>query len=525
MMAVDKQDSANKPGKRDEPAPAQLGGRSRRTREQAGGGVAAALLIAIFAMVNYVAYRNYERLDLTSEGLFTLSPKSKKVLSDLTEPIDIYLFMARGEGSFQTTDELLQRYKAASPEVRLHYVDPEREPAEFAVLAKRYNVATGPMATGEMYADVAAVVARGEKNWHVNRDDLVGLEFGPLPGEDEVEVNVKAEQALTGAILQVISGRPTKVCVSDGHGEWSLEEGGERSLAALKDVTRHDNLEWEPIATLGKKEIPEGCDAVLVIGPQRAFSESEAQLLDRYLAGGGNLLLALDPVFAEGDTIQPTGFEGVLRQRGVRVDPTLVLELDQAHLVVQDPTQFLVTDFNDHTTTRAFQGLGRVLLPVARSISPTGDNDSVTVLMRTTDQAFGEVDLAGLATETEPKRGPGDLSGPLSLAVALRVLPEGKDEDLLEQLPGGRLIVIGDADFLQPALLQDPSFNNFHLFSAFAGWLTKRDALIEIPPKKVRGGGLVMTQDDLFALGFRVVVLLPGAALLCGIGVWLSRRN
>jgi hypothetical protein len=80
--------------------------------------------------------------------------------------------------------------------------------------------------------NVAAVVAMGDKKWHVDRDDLIGFDMGPIPGVDEVEINIKAEQSLTGAIVQVQSGRPTKVCATRGHGEISLDDNQERSLAS-----------------------------------------------------------------------------------------------------------------------------------------------------------------------------------------------------------------------------------------------------------------------------------------------------
>lgn len=499
-------------------------GRKRRTLEQAGGGLTIVLLGAIIFMVNYLAYRHYRRADWTSEGIYTMSEKSRQVLADLTEPIDVYLFMARNEGSFEAADELLKRYQAASPHVDLHYVDPEREPAEFKVLAQRFGVGAGALETGDILADVAAVVARGDKHWHISRDDLVGVDFGPVAGEDEVSVNVKAEQALTGGILQVTSGRATKVCVTSGHGEWTLEESDERTLAALQFATRHDNLEWETFSTIGEKEVPEGCDAVLVIGPARPLSESEAALLDSYLASGGNLMLALDPVI-EHDAIQPTGFEGMLSKHGVRLDPSLVVETDERRLISPNAVQFVVTEFNDHTTTRPFVGAGRVVMVLARSVSPTGDNHDVTPLLRTSDQAYGETDLTQISADSEPARGPGDLSGPLNLAVALRVFPKDAGEDLMERKPGGRLLVVGDADFMQPGLLQTPELENYDIVHAFLAWLTEREALIAIPPKKVKGGELILSQEDLSAIFFRVAILLPGAALLCGVGVWLGRRS
>jgi hypothetical protein len=214
--------------------------------------------------------------------------------------------------------------------VKVHHVDPEREAGEFKVLAQRFGI-VGIDLGDQTHADVAAVVALGDKRWHVSRDDLVGLDMGGMDGETE-QVNVKAEQALTGALVQVTSGRATKLCLTQGHGEIAIDEAAERSLASLKEGLRHDNLEWEAFPTLGKKEVPKGCDAVAVLGPQRAFSEAEAKLIVDYVHGGGNALLALDPVI-EHDQIEPTGFEAALASVGVRVDRSLAVELDPERLL------------------------------------------------------------------------------------------------------------------------------------------------------------------------------------------------
>src|SRR5262249_8810771 len=153
-------------------------------------------------------------------GMFTLSPKSVNVLHGLQHDVDIYLFLSRGEPAFENTDELIQRYRAVTDHVKPHYVDPDREPQEFKMQAQRFGVLGGVTGSGEARADVAAVVAIGDKNWHVSREDLSSWDMGGAPGEGGEQLNVKAEQALTGAIVQVTSGRPTKVCVTKGHGEW-----------------------------------------------------------------------------------------------------------------------------------------------------------------------------------------------------------------------------------------------------------------------------------------------------------------
>jgi ABC-2 type transport system permease protein len=495
------------------------GARQRRALERAMISASTLLLVAIVLMVNYLAFRNYRRMDWTSEGMFTLSAKSLAELRRLDEDIDVYLFLSQAEPDFMHVDELMRRYKAASEHVKVHYVDPDREPGEFKVLAQRFGVFEAMTGAGEVRADVAAVVARGDKNWHVGREDLVGWEMGE--GDQGGELNVKAEQALTGAIVQVISGRATRVCVTAGHGEWSLEEGEERSISALKLGLRHDNIEWTAFETLGAKDVPKDCDAVLVLGPLRAFSAAEAKLILDWVQAGGNALLALDPVI-EHDQIQPTGFEDALKALNVRLDSSLAIELDPKRLLSPNTVEFAITEFGDHDTTRALKGRAHVVVALARSLSLLQPSDRVEPLLRTSEQAFGATDISRVMTaEKEPERAPGDISGPLDVAFAVRT---AADPDAAHDKPGGRLIVVGDSDLLMPALLEAPELANFHLASAWTGWLTERDALVEIPAKKVKGGTAMFTQDDLSGLFFRVGVLLPAAALLFGFMVWFTRR-
>ena len=122
---------------------------------------------------------------------------------------------------------------------------------------------------------------------------------------------MKTEQALSGALVQVTSGRATKVCITDGHGEWSLDAGGERALLIMKDELKRENIETEALATRGKSSLPKECDAIFVLGPIKAFSSEESEALKKYVDAGGNLLLALDPVIS-GETARSH------RSRGAR---------------------------------------------------------------------------------------------------------------------------------------------------------------------------------------------------------------
>ncbi|MEY4581872.1 MAG: hypothetical protein RL701_6575 [Pseudomonadota bacterium] len=495
---------------------------AKRTASRIQASTSTLLLLLIVALGNYLAFRHYKRFDMTSQSIFTLSPKSVSLVSALDKDVDFYVFLARNEPSFLSTDELLKRYAAASQHAHLHYVDPDREQTQFKLLAQRFGISAGVLESGEAQADVAVVVALGEQNRLIGREDLTASDIGGMDRQKNVEeIQFKGEQVITEAVVAVTSGRKTKVCSTQGHGEWGLEEGGERSLSGLKRGLHHDNLELDGFETLGKTAVPSDCDAVLVVGPLHAFSDAEVKLLIDYVRAGGNLFLALDPVL-ERDQIASTGFEGPLRDIGIRLDRDVVFELDKGHVFEGGRgAEFVVTEFGGHVATKALQHSARVAVALARSVTPISETGDVEILMRASEQSFGKTTMGDLIPDQEPTRGAADIAGPVSIAVATQLKALGAKE----VSRGGRLVVIGDSDLFYEKLLEAAPLANFHLASALIGWVAQQPSLIEIPPKKIKSGNIVLTQEDMSSVFFRVVVLIPAAALILGLAVWLNRRS
>ena len=494
----------------------------------------ALLVLGIVLLGNYLAYRHYERFDLTAQGVFTLSERSVEELRALTKPVEVYLFLSAAEANFPEVSELLDRFEAESSRLSVHRIDPHRQPAEFRTVAQRFGLGAAVLESGETVADVAAVVTSGDERWTITRDDMMGIDFGSFDDAEGPRIDVKAEQAMLGAIVQVTSGRRTKICATTGHGEWSLEPGSERSLWALKDELKRDNLETEPLETLGLDEVPASCDAVFVISPIRSFTEEEATMLAAFVRSGGSLLLALDPVI-ERDRIQSTGFEGMAESFGIQIDSSLVLERDASRLLQPDPRgPFLVTDYGEHRTTEHLAAVQlRSVLYMARSVRPMPDS-AASVLLRSSEHAFAETDIRDLEPGRDMEIGDGDIVGPVDLAVAVELDESGRVPSLEDEMEDdgapaggrhGRLIVLGDADLLMGDFLESPQFANFDLASAFTGWLTQRDTLIAIAPKQIRAQPMLLTEDDLSGLLFRVMVLMPAAVIMLGFAVWWSRRS
>lgn len=503
----------------------------RRFEGRTNVGIASLLVILIVVMANYLAFRHYRRFDWTSEGVFTLSDRTRAVLRELDRDVDVYLVMSAGEPNYQDLRELLERYRGEQQRLTLHFVDPDRQTAEYRLIAERFGLGIAQTDTGALTSDVSVVMSAGDRTWKITQDDLVQVDFDSL-GEGEPQLDVRSEQALTGGLLEVTQGRRTKVCVTQGHGEWTVSRGAERDLQGLADEMRRENLEIEPFETRGASSVPEGCDAVFVIAPTTAFTSEEAELLRSYVQGGGNLLVAADPEIRR-DEIASIGLEDVLRDFGIRLDRSLVLELDPRFLppsATNPAGPFAIASFGDHPITRPYHQLGvavPMLVDMVRSVRPIGER--ATTIMQTSESAFAETDIAALVAHGEPTRDDADIAGPVSIAVATRVerlgepaQDEGEPEESRE---GGRVVVIGDADFLDARYLAAAEAVNYGVASAIVGWLTERAALIELPGRRVAAQPIRMSEDDVWGLFFRVVFLLPAAVIFLGFAVWWNRRS
>ena len=489
------------------------------------------LVCCIVLMANYLAFRHYTRWDWTSEHRYTLSARSQEVLRELGTDLDVYLFLSDGEPNYTDVRELLDRYRAESSHVDVHFVDAVRQRTEYEALASRYGLGEAMFSDGSMGADAAILVAAGDRRWTITRDDLVAVDFGMGDDSGGPRVDMRSEQAITGGILEVTMGRRTRICLVEGHGEWTLEGGSDRNLSTFRDEMRRENLEIEAFTTRGAREVPDTCDALYIVGPLQTFTREEADVVRDYVRGGGNLFVAADAEIDRGD-LRPTGLEDVLRDFGVRMDRALVLEMDGGHLMPGQPDPagpFLVTSYGDHPVTRSLHELQRPsVFWVARPVRPV-DPERATTLFSTSDTSFAETDIAGLIENHEPNRDEDDLDGPVSLAVATRVEPDGPAHDDAGEVDpnarGGRVVVVGDAEFLRGEALSALEFSNLELASSIAGWLTAREALISIPPRRGEGEPVQLTLDDAWNLMFRVVFLMPLAVIFLGVAVWWNRRQ
>jgi hypothetical protein len=285
----------------------------------------------------------------------------------------------------------------------------------------------------------------------------------------------------------------------------------------------------------------------VIAGPTATFLPPELDLLAQYLDGGGRLLALLDPPLTGGaeSRVGSIGLEEWLDGYGVDVGSNVVVD-PAATLPFFGAETFFANRFpDDHAVNRPVaRGELAILMRLARSVgtaNPPPGYRAVT-LIGSSPEAWGETDL------TDPRRGEGDLAGPVPLGVVVE--PEdagGEDgfatEDLFgEDEPaesadgageaggeaGGerafRLVVFGDADLVTDQFLGQ-NFGNQVLLTGAVNWLVEREALVGIPPRETERVGLTLSSAELRGIYLLALVALPGLGVLGGLFVYSRRRR
>jgi hypothetical protein len=492
------------------------------------GPAVALLSLILFGEVNYIAARHYARADLTSERRFTLSSRSREIVRGLRAPTELYVLLTRDEEHYAEVSALAERYAAESRRLEVHYIDPDRQRDRLIGLAQQFHLQLLQNREGDRtVASAGILAAQGSRHWEVARETL--RELGRQdPGDEQgisrvLNAQITVERAVSEALLHVDRAEATHMCFSSGHAEMPMAQG-DRGGAGLAEDLRHHNFQVREVEVHGRNGVPSDCDGLIIAGPQRAWSDEDAQAVERYLRAGGNVALFIDLVVLEGQ-VAPTGLERVVRLAGMALPAAATVEIDADHLVRENAHgQFRADAWNEHELTRDLRG-SSLMVELVRPITRAEGAETVpSSLLQTSTQAWGETSIRELGARG-PERDAADVPGPIQIAMAGEVPGAARRSP---EMPGGRLVVVGTSLMLEDGYFSPAAratFSNAVFAEAVAGWITARRELVNIPSRPISRAALLVSPRDLLQIGLYVILLVPLAVALVGVAVWRARRS
>jgi hypothetical protein len=482
--------------------------RARGTRHSAmfRNGLLVVAAIAVGYLANIAVYRHDAHFDLSQEGINTPPPQLLSVVDSLKTDVTLTYFYNAGDENALTAKELLTVASRNNNRFHVTFVDLDNDPATTRAFGVRtYNTAV-------LQAQDRRVVVE-------NTVDLAQIAY---------------------AALRVLRERVDVICFVGGHGEGVPDPSTHVHFSHVETLQGHDvpgagdvlvgipagldqlqlavtalGYSVRQILPAAMTAIPPDCSLVAEIGPRQPYTPGEATLLARYLAGGGRLLLAIDPEFPIGGELGT-----MLGQIGLSSDPALVI--DPLNHYATDDDKIAVPYYPPHAITAR---VGLTIFPDARPLrvgqQPTGV--AVSVLATTSKDSYRKpVSLAqheAGQSEGDPPDSSVQRTGPEILAVAAEGSWPGSPSG-----PGKpfRLVLVGNSNFATNAYLSFAA--NGDLAVGMVRWLAGNEATPATKTQTYSLPQIVLTHEQMRGTFALVELVLPLSVVLIGGIVWWRRR-
>lgn len=438
------------------------------------------LVVAILVVVNMISVKRHKVVDMTEEGVYTLTPQTRKALASAEDGLNIYAFVSPEERD--AAMDLLDLYDYESDKLSVKIIDPDKEPA----LARKYNV--------QKYGTYVVEAVSGRK---------------------EV-VEELTEEKITNAIIKVSTEEQKNVYVLKGHEERSLEDDNPLGWSGVKQALEAAAYNVKPLDWFATGEIPEDVDLLLIPGPRNDFQDKELETLKAGLDKGLSALITVDP----GELPR---FEKFLEGYGFHVRDDMILDPLSQQLGF-DALVTTVSAYGDHPVAAEMRAA--TFFPVARSMElKNTPGKSLTALASTNDQSWGETDVSSIENGHPAFSKGDDLPGPRVIAASAEweAGPPPEERKIGEKVENTRLIVVGDSDFASNSTLGFSG--NRDLFMNMVGWLLEQEDRVSIRPKSRGFNPIMFTAAQLKTIFWTVVVGIPAAVMIFGVTVRFFRRR
>lgn len=469
-------------------------------------------MVGVFVAIGYLSTRFPMRFDLSEQKEHSLSKQTVNMLQHLDKPVHVAFFH---DPAMRETVELYELMQKVTPKLTVEFHDPMLNPAQARLM-------------GVNFAGTALMQSEGRK----------------------LTVNGPTEVDIANGIMRISQGVSQRLCFLDGHNEadpYSIEshdhmEGSaghahgvgdkqiiheQHGMAKARAALEAMNYNVEKVSLLKTGSTLNDCALLVIAGPKSPVLPLEIDAIGKYLDGGHNAVIMVDPFVEAGLTL-------LLEKFGVVVGKNIVI--DPASHFWADPSSPAVTDYNRHQIT---EQLPLTFFPGATSLLPTMRQPpgvSVLPLVNSSKTSFGET-TANRAEFNEKE----DQVGPLSMMVLVNRRPEtarnaaailselrGQKIPEPEPAPGtfdfkrSRVVVIGDSDFATNSFFH--IMGNGKLFLNSVNYLASRENLIGVEPRTFDKPRVNLTNRQMKGTFFLSVILIPLLLAVVGTAVWWRQR-
>ncbi len=499
-------------------------------------GVAALIILSI--LVGWSGNTIRGRLDLTEGKLYTLSPATEDLLSDLGDIVTIKLYSSKDPSpqvalvSRDVNDFLDDMASASKGKIRVvrSYPDVDEEARLDAernfIPPVQFNERSGgELKVKQNYLGMGMTFA--------NRKEIIPF----ISSVDGLEYRI------TSNIFKMLRRNPKYIGLMFGHGEKRRDS----ELQVLRDeLERHHTVEEFEDEGAGVADVA-AVDVLIVAGPTDWIGRDVFADIDQFLSEGGNALFLVDSVRIEQEgplaakATDPSLRDYLREMYGVDVKEEIVFDVRSNETLsfgsggggsvrLAFPYWVTASTLED----RISGGVPTAVFPWAAPIDvvdPTAGEQvevEVTPLLATSEFGASDPDYGDITVQSQtPSRVREDELGQKLLAVALTGTRCPAVTEFCEKDPNAvfRIVVASDSDWIGHTMA--PRYRqNLALAANWINWLTEDEQLATVRAKGAATGQTVFSsKTHQFLVQYSNVIGVPAAIILLGLIRYLLRRN
>ena len=299
-------------------------------------------MLAILVVGNIIAARGKQRIDLTAERAYTLSPGTKAILSKLDTPVQIRFYCSRGENDMpvmlktyaQRVEDLLGEFRQHSKgNIDIQKLDPQ--PDSDAEDSARLDGVEGQMIqTGaQIYLGISVSML----------DQKEAIPFLAPNRERQLEYDIARAISRVASPSKPVVGVMSPLPVSGGGMNpmmMRMGQQGQRPWVFMSEMQKDFTVKTVEVTA---DKIPDDVKVLVLIHP-KMLSDAAQYAIDQFVMRGGKLIAFLDPLCVLDRQSQQMGppssssLDKLLKAWGLSFDATKVVA-DMDYVGQNGPTR------------------------------------------------------------------------------------------------------------------------------------------------------------------------------------------
>ena len=445
------------------------------------------------------------KYDMSELDLFSIGEETEQILAGVDTDVTFYILTQRGTEDSNIV-ELLGRYTALNPHIKVKTVDPIENPA----FIEQY--------TSEQLNDNSVIAESALRSYVLDYYEIYTQSIDTSYSEEELYqyyytyytfptvTSFAGELAFTTAVDYVTrSDLPTMYTLT-GHGETELS-------ATFSSYITAENIGQETMTLLNIDAIPASCTYILINNTTSDLSADECTMLKSYLDEGGNIIL-ITSATGFSSNFMPNLTE-LAAHMGLEPVDGIVIETNRNNYMSYP--HFLLPNLGS-TASGPLSLLSNsqiyVLANAAHGIISDGTT-TVTPILSTTNAAYTKANLNAETLEKED----GDIEGMVYVGAAVTAEANGTRGD------SAKFVWFSSPALTDEAADQYVSGGNSAVFMASLNWMSENKTSLSIMAKALQVQALTVTAAEAGIWSVVVVFVIPLAFLALGFAVWFKRRK